>query len=108
MTVPDGEGQFDITETADGDSVRLTLSGELDLASAEQLRARLQVLADAATTVSLDLSELRFIDSSGLGILVMFHQYAARESWNLSINPRTNGDVARIIRLAGLDSLFWQ
>lgn len=107
MNVRDGDGEFEMIETTDGDAVGLTLAGDLDLAVVERLRARLQFLADAGTPVSLDLSRLEFIDSSGLGVLVMYHQYACRGDWNMTINPQMTERVARTIRVSGLDSVFW-
>jgi len=101
------DAQFGIEETAEANAVRLVLTGELDLAVAEKLRARLETLADAGTAVTLDLSMLDFIDSSGLNLLITYHRYAAREGWNLHINPRISGEVERVIKLAGLDKLFW-
>jgi anti-anti-sigma factor len=47
-------------------TVRLSLSGELDLAVAHLLRSRLQQLAHTHATVTLDLSDLQLIKSTGL------------------------------------------
>lgn len=99
--------QFGIEETVESNIVRLALTGELDLAVAEKLRARLETLADAGTAVTLDLSRLDFIDSSGLNVLITYHRYAARDGWNLDVNPRISAEVERVIKLAGLDTLFW-
>jgi anti-anti-sigma factor len=99
--------QFGIEETVKSNVVRLALTGELDLAVAEKLRARLETLADAGATVTLDLSRLDFVDSSGLNVLITYKRYAARDGWNLEVNPRISGEVARIIKMAGLDALLW-
>jgi anti-sigma B factor antagonist len=52
------------------DGVGMKLIGEVDLATAPQLR---EALAErGASDVVLDLSELTFMDSSGLGVLLTF------------------------------------
>jgi anti-sigma B factor antagonist len=48
----------------------LKLSGELDLATAPQLDAALLLEASAPGELRLDLSELTFVDSSGMGTIL--------------------------------------
>jgi anti-sigma B factor antagonist len=46
-------------------------SGEVDMASAPQLREKLgELLNDGITNLLVDMSEVAFLDSSGLGVLV--------------------------------------
>ena len=62
---------FEIDVTPEpGGRHRVTVGGELDLASAPRLREALRASADAAREVLLDLSAVTFIDSSGLSLLV--------------------------------------
>jgi anti-sigma B factor antagonist len=49
----------------------VSVSGEVDVATAPILRDRLQELsAGGASTVVIDLQEMTFLDSTGLGVLV--------------------------------------
>ena len=49
----------------------LRIEGEIDVATAPQLRAALTALVDGgARRINLDLAAVRFVDSSGLGVLV--------------------------------------
>jgi anti-sigma B factor antagonist len=60
-----------VEKQADGS---LALVGELDMASAPQLRAALEPLLTAGPMpVTLDLSGLQFCDSTGIGALVWAH-----------------------------------
>jgi anti-sigma B factor antagonist len=49
----------------------ITLSGELDLSNVDSLQTRLQpVLKMRPSVVVFDLGNLRFLDSSGIGLLL--------------------------------------
>jgi anti-sigma B factor antagonist len=87
--------------------VRLSLSGELDLAVADRLRSRLRQLARSHATVILDLSDLQFIDSTGLSILLTNFNDAAHNGWQLQVDPKLTSQVRRVIELVGLDSILW-
>jgi anti-anti-sigma factor len=53
-----------------GGAVHARLSGELDMASSSDIRARLyDALGDGAEALSLDLSGLTFLDSAGVELL---------------------------------------
>lgn len=88
---------FHISEcTADGRRV-ITLCGELDLSNALQLEER---LAGSSDTV-LDLSELSFIDSTGIHLMVSTAERARSEAWDFSVrNPQPA--VLRVINLVGI------
>jgi anti-anti-sigma factor len=75
--------------------------GELDVATAETLRATLDGVENPGHLV-LDLRGLSFIDSSGLHLLVALHERAQRDGFQLAlVAPAAPADKA--IRLCGLD-----
>lgn len=55
-------------------TVVLAPSGELDLAASTFLRAALVEACDEGLPVVVDLSEVTFIDSTALGVLVAAHR----------------------------------
>lgn len=58
-----------------GATATLTLRGTADVFTCPVLRDRIsEVAADGATRLELDLTGLRFIDSSGLGVLADAHR----------------------------------
>jgi anti-anti-sigma factor len=59
-----------VGETGQGRYV-VTVSGELDLATADSLWTRLEPLMLPEVLVVLDASEMTFLDSSGLRILLL-------------------------------------
>ena len=85
----------------DGQSdVRVT--GEIDLATATELRHRLEsVIAAGTGDVDLDLSDVTFLDSSGLVVLLAAHQGLHDKQHRLMVrNP--SKPVLRILELSGV------
>jgi anti-sigma B factor antagonist len=97
---------FEIDELQDGEFVRLRLTGELDLGSAPALEQRLAQLRAENQAVRLDLSELEFIDSSGIHLLIGAFNDPRDDGWRLEIEPQLSSQVDRVFRLAGLDRVF--
>ena len=59
----------------DGEGTTLRIRGELDALSASTLRPLLdQVVAEQRLQITVDLSELRMVDSSGIGALVSLYK----------------------------------
>jgi anti-sigma B factor antagonist len=57
--------------SSDAQGVVVTISGEIDMATAPQLRELLnQLVDDGSMTILLDCRDLAFLDSSGIGVLV--------------------------------------
>ncbi len=55
----------------EGESVTVKVTGEIDMATTPALRSCLaECLAEGFSHVTMDMSEMEFIDSSGLGVLV--------------------------------------
>jgi anti-sigma B factor antagonist len=91
-----------ISQLRNGDpvgTVAITLSGELDLASAEQLDAAIR---DAEVTdigwIVVDLSDVSFIDSTGLSVLLNAKK---RSDGRFSCIPSNRDAVTRLLELTG-------
>jgi anti-sigma B factor antagonist len=90
-------------------AVLLAVSGEVDLHTAPQLRAALTGAVDAAGPASpdvvVDLSDVGFVDSTGLGEIVAAHKALASRGARLHLVV-TRPRVQRLIRLTGLDGVL--
>lgn len=93
---------FEIHEEDAGEEVRLVVRGELDLATADSLDARLAALADRKRPVLLDLRPLSFMDSSGLRSLMLARERAAGGDWGLRIIP-PEGEARDVLRVSGVE-----
>jgi anti-anti-sigma factor len=85
------------------DAVRIALSGELDLSSALAFEDQLRRVEDEAQprVLVLDLRRLKFLDSTGLRLILAAHARALKRGGRLSIVQGTDA-VRRIFRLTGV------
>jgi anti-sigma B factor antagonist len=77
--------EFRVEERRHGDTVVLTLHGDLDLKSAEEVAARLDALRAAGEPALLDLDELDFMDSSGLRMVLDAAEASDADGWRFSL-----------------------
>lgn len=89
-----------------GEATTLRVRGELDALSAPELRPLLDELVDdARRDIIVDLSELRIVDSSGVGALVsLYKRVRARGGEVRFVNVR--GQPLVIFKLLRLDVVF--
>jgi anti-anti-sigma factor len=85
------------------DTVRIALSGELDLSSALLFEDELRRVEEERQppVLLLDLSSLKFMDSTGLRLILNAHTRAARAGRRLRILQGSDS-VKRIFRLTGV------
>ncbi|MBV8431407.1 MAG: STAS domain-containing protein [Solirubrobacterales bacterium] len=109
MTAPsEFPAPFRAEERNDEDgAVLLILSGELDIAVAELLTRRIHELATARQVIRLDLSQLEFVDSTGLRALIGAVMESERDGFELEIDTEVSGQVQRLIDLAGVADKLW-
>jgi len=89
------------TETAGG-TVRLALTGELDIAGAARVEQELErIEREPPATLVLDLRELAFMDSTGLRVIVAADE-RAREQGRRMVVVRGSATVQRIIEMTRL------
>jgi anti-anti-sigma factor len=95
-----------IEESRDGDSARLQLSGELDLASSSSLVEAVTRLAGPDTReIVLDIGPLVFIDSTGLRALLSSRAVCEEKQTALLLAPspeQVSSQVRRLLQVTGL------
>jgi anti-anti-sigma factor len=78
----------------------LRLSGEFDMSSVETFRLAVETSADPDREIVLDLTELTFLDSSGIrAILTMAREIGT----NGVVMRNTQPNVRRVIELIGIE-----
>lgn len=99
---------LDVTvETADSPALRVRLAGELDLVSSVRLDAILRrVIADMrGRRVTLDLTDLTFMDSTGLRALWSLRQEVQEHGGTLMLESPSPA-VMRVLLTTKLDKVF--
>jgi anti-anti-sigma factor len=85
----------------------MTLLGELDLSASEGFRAELARVQESPGRVRLDLSELEFIDCSGIGAILNAMSEARRHRRELEVGRAVSPIVQRVVCLARLADDLW-
>jgi anti-sigma B factor antagonist len=86
----------------------LHAGGEIDVATAPQLRRELHQLVDrGASTIVVDLADVSFVDSSGLGVLVgMLKRVREDGRGGELILEHLQESVRKVFDITGLDQIF--
>jgi anti-sigma B factor antagonist len=88
-----------------GDARVVKLGGELDLYNAPQVRETLlKVCANSPERVVVDLSEVEFIDSTALGVLIEARRQLTNNRAFLLAGPAL--ETRRALEISGLDRHF--
>lgn len=96
-----------IVHVVQGQSIRVALKGDLDLTTAEPLREALDKLVDRYRdkNLVLDLGEVDFVDSSGLGVILGRYRRLAAQSRTIGL-VGVKASVRAVLELAGIDSIM--
>lgn len=87
---------------------QLVLSGEIDIATVEDLRragSRCLDAVEASAPLEVDMSAVSFIDSSGLGALVSIRRLA-ESAGHATVLVGLSPSIARLLELTGLRDSF--
>ena len=98
--------EFAVVEHDEGGLLRIAVSGEVDVATAPELRERLYDAVDrSAGPVIADLLAVTFIDSTALGVLIGARERSEAKGSDLRVvlkEPR----LVKIFEITGLTELF--
>jgi anti-sigma B factor antagonist len=95
-----------LTEGEPTEELVVTLTGELDISNVERFEGELMALErDRPPMLVLDLKGVRFIDSTGLSLLLNADARARRQDRHVTIISG-NGAARRIMRTVALDQIL--
>ena len=95
----------DVTTEGDGTTV-LSVSGEVDVYTGPTLREQLlTVINEGATDVVVDLTDVSFMDSTGLGVLVGGLKRLRQQDGDLKVVCGSE-PVLKIFEVTGLIDVF--
>src|SRR5580700_4150996 len=97
---------IDLKTEDGGGTLIFKLRGSLDLATSPTVRAALSEATEKGSHhLIVDLTQLEFLDSTGLGVLIGAHRRAAEHggSFRLIVN---DGPIWRLLNITGLVTVF--
>ena len=85
----------------------IAVAGELDMTNCAELRRELAdlIARNTAEHVALDLSEVTFLSSAGIGVLLHARSLVQRQGGRLAI-VRAHENVCQVLAVCGLTALF--
>jgi len=101
MVSPDSLN-IDLATERNGTVQLFRLTGNLDVATSPTLRAALMEAAEHEDhSIVVDLTQLEFLDSTGLGALIGAHRRASERKGSFRIVAH-EGQILRLLRITGL------
>lgn len=96
-----------LQHTRKGSTLLVRISGELDHYCAQRVRRDLDTLLldQSVRTMVLDLAEMTFMDSSGIGVLLGRYRIL-RDRGGLLCVTHMNPQVAKLFHMAGMDRVI--
>ncbi|MGA9943733.1 MAG: STAS domain-containing protein [Candidatus Cybelea sp.] len=100
------ELSIDLKTEGGGETLILKLRGSLDLATAPTIRAALgEATEKGSQRLIVDLTQLEFLDSTGLGVLIGAHRRAAERGGSFRLIVK-DGPISRLLNITGLIGVF--
>jgi anti-sigma B factor antagonist len=85
--------------------VTVELSGDVDIAIKEELRARLDAAAEQSDSVDIDLSKVDYADSTALGLIIALRNRLRERGGEVRLVAPSER-VRKLLNYAGLDQAF--
>lgn len=97
---------MDLVVEGNQELLKVKVVGDVTAESCGELReAVMQLASRRASVIQLDLAEMPFIDTSGLGVLVGLRTHLKKHGSQLTVaNPQAR--VEQVLRLTQLSKLF--
>lgn len=93
------------TVEINGQTAQITLTGSVDINTTGDLRNAIQAVPTSVKSFVINASDVSYIDSSGVAVMLLVKQVAERSSASFvitSVSPM----VMKVLELAKLDQVF--
>ena len=91
--------------TEEGDTSTVFLDGEIDMDKTEGAKEVIFPLIDSGKNVNLNLSNVQYMDSSGISVLIESHQKALEKNTKVIIKE-VSKSVLKVIMMAKLEQIL--
>ena len=97
---------MDIAINENEDNVLITVSGDIEMMTIKEFKEKLfEVGQNVAKHVELDLSNVDYIDSSGVGVLISLLKLQKKKGKILKID-KVSSQVLNVLQLSSLSDVF--
>lgn len=93
------------TKMLSGDVTVVSLKGELDYASSEEIRQQLMEVVENNKNVVIDMGNCTYVSSSGLRILLLLGKRSRQLGENIALANLTD-DVRDVMDMTGFGTIF--
>jgi anti-sigma B factor antagonist len=96
--------RLEVRERLERGNLMVWVEGELDLSTMATLEQRIEAqIGGGHTALVLDMSEVSFMDSSGLRFLIAINGRAEQEGWRISMIAPRHEPAKLVLRMTGAD-----
>jgi len=96
---------LEVVAIGDGSSKSLRLIGELDIATVDIFKKVVEEARDSATSMNIDMEELSFVDSTGVGGLLNVIKSLKFDNIEVKVS-NVSEEVSEVFDLLGLPMLL--
>ena len=94
-----------ITENKNGNTIELVIGGRLDTGTAPELEAKLKQIAKDTQTLYLNLSNIQYISSAGLRVVLLAHKLMLPTGGKMVIR-QPSAFCKQVLEATGMDSIL--
>ena len=92
-------------EKKEDDILIINVNGDVDLENSDSLREQVSAALESNSVVSVNMSEVSYIDSSGIAALIESRQKAEEANKSFKIQKPSEA-VISVLKMAKLDTFF--
>ena len=97
---------MDIEIKEDGDLVNITVNGDIEMMTIKSFKQKLfEIGQNTDKDIEIDLSNVDYIDSSGVGVLISLLKLQKKKGKSLKIN-KVSSKVLNVLKLSSLSDVF--
>jgi anti-sigma B factor antagonist len=97
---------MDILINEDSDAVHVSVVGDIEMMSIKNFKEKLfEIGNNADKDIEIDLSQVDYIDSSGVGVLISLLKLQKKKGKNLNIK-KVSSKVLSVLKLSSLSDVF--
>lgn len=90
-----------------GNTGKIVLDGRIDITNSNELKEKLYELKESGVKkIVLDMANLEYIDSSGLGRIFYFFADYKKEGGVMEIHNINNPNVKKVVEIVKLDKII--